>query len=237
MFTSLKANEKPVSSLPLRRKDKEKLFLQRQMKRSGQSINIPEQKKNSKVVFLENQISYYEEKINFFQKKLQSAKLLHGQITSQTDKTQYSLVPPTNIISSTILLNDMKVEIEAKNKVLEEVKKEEIIYKISQNQGNDDVSTDDDDIRVEEAAAVEEAAPAVEEAAAVEEVAVEEVAVEEAAAAVEEVAVEEVAVEEVAPAVEEVAVEEAAVEEDGSLLVKKSKSSKSNKRGRKKKNT
>ena len=76
MFTSMHVNNKRLSSLPLRRKDKEQLFLQRRKQQNGQvSNNVLQPKKDSRVSQLETQIRLFEEKINLFQNKLHNELL------------------------------------------------------------------------------------------------------------------------------------------------------------------
>ena len=135
MFTNVNPNQKRISALPLTRAKKQQLIEQRRMQRNGQlNNNVLQPKKDSRVSQLETQIRLFEEKINLFQKKLHNAKIMHAKLTSspiiQPDKA-------SKPASSNSLLMEMKQEVDAKKKILEEVKNEHPINKVTKEEDRD----------------------------------------------------------------------------------------------------
>ena len=144
MFTNVNPNQKRISALPLTRAKKQQLIEQRRMQRNGQlNNNVLQPKKDSRVSQLETQIRLFEEKINLFQKKLHNAKIMHAKLTSspiiQPDKA-------SKPASSNSLLMEMKQEVDAKKKILEEVKNEHPINKVTkeEDRGLGDTSPEED---------------------------------------------------------------------------------------------
>ena len=135
MFTNVNPNQKRISALPLTRAKKQQLIEQRRMQRNGQlNNNVIQPKKDSRVSQLETQIRLFEEKINLFQKKLHNAKIMHAKLTSSPITQPDKASKPA---SSNSLLMEMKQEVDAKKKILEEVKNEHPINKVTKEEDRD----------------------------------------------------------------------------------------------------
>ena len=176
MFTSMHVNNTRISSLPMRKGQKQQLIMQRRLQRKGETITM--QNNNTDIrIQLEKRMHYLENEIQVLETKLQVTKNKYNTIVSMSETQQgqspaalepvapepvapepvapepvalepvapepvapepaapepvapepVALEPATN----STLLKEMKLEIKAKKKVIEEVKIEDLIFKVSE---------------------------------------------------------------------------------------------------------